>query len=440
MNYRWSSFVVQYRMSGERIILKNFLTGAVTILTIKLFDTVNAWLRNSRAASVDQDIQEILFGDNCFIVETEKDEHSEYLTSFLKTRNEKATLFSLHFLPTMKCQLRCPYCFENGVKRMGTMPQKVLSQSVNWISQYLAVNSEVTSFRCVLFGGEPLLEKELITSALPRISSVVKSAGVQFWTDITTNGDLIDLNTASVLKDHECRKVQITLDGPKKIHDTRRRGQNGYVSFDRIITNVRMLLDGNFVERVNLRISLDEETADSVPDLLGYLAGLGYGNRIQLSMGIVVPSLGTNTRDICEGFIAEKALNAWRVAQGLGFEIPEEFILGPWCVAIAKHSAVLQPNGSLQKCFCTVGRPEFDFTDVFQIPRSYSRDGRFEQFNRISDCIREKCPYLPICGGGCIHDSVVKYGSLGFSKRLCQKELIRQINEGLIFLKYKGNE
>jgi len=440
MNYRWSSFVVQYPMNGERTILKNFLTGAVTMLTKKLLDTINAWLKDNEVIGVDKEIQEILLGDNGFIVEAGKDEHSEYLTSFLRTRNEKANLFSLHFLPTMKCQLRCPYCFENSVKRMGAMSLKVLDQSVGWISRYLAVNPEVTSFRCVLFGGEPLLEKELVTSALSRISSVVKSAGVQFWTDITTNGDLLDLSIASVLKEYWCRKIQITLDGPKEIHDTRRCGQAGYVSFDRIIANVRMLLDGNFVERVNLRISLDEVTADAVPDLLGYIADLGYSDRIQLSLGIVVPSLGTKTRDICEGFIAEKVVNAWKIAQGLGFEIPEEFLLGPWCVAIAKHSAVLQPNGSLQKCFCTVGRPEFDFTDVSQTPKSYSRDSRFERFDRMGDCLREKCPYLPICGGGCIHDSVVKHGSAGFSKRLCQKELIKRINEGLIILKYGENE
>jgi uncharacterized protein len=440
MNYKWSAFVVRYKVGEEKVILKNFLTSAVIMLTEKLLATINTWLGDSRVTVVDQETQETLLGDNGFIVEVGRDEHSEYLTSFLMTRNDQANLFSLHFLPTMKCQLRCPYCFENGVKRMGAMSEEVLRQSVDWISQYLAINPEVTSFRCVLFGGEPLLEKELVTSALSKISSVVKSAGVQFWTDITTNGDLLDSRIASVLKMYECRKIQITLDGPKEIHDARRRGLNGYVSFDRIIANIRMLLNSNFVEKVNLRISLDEETADSVPDLLRYIADLSYGNRIQLSLGIVVPSLGTKTKEICEGFIAQKAIETWKIARELGFEIPEEFLLGPWCVAIAKHSAVLQPNGSLQKCFCTVGRSEFDFTDVSQVPKSYSRDSRFEHFERMDDCVREKCPYLTVCGGGCIHDSVVKHGSAGFSKRLCQKELVKQINQGLLLLNYGGEK
>jgi uncharacterized protein len=436
MKYRWSDFVVWYPISRGKVILKSFLTGAVAVLSKDLRATVERWLRDGCSTEIDHGLNKILLGENDFLVPVGRDEFAEYRNSFLDTRNNKAQLFSFYFLPTMQCQLKCPYCFENGVKRMGRMSEKVLGQSIEWITQYLKINSEVKSFRCILFGGEPMLEKELVTRTLSKISSVVKTAGVQFWIEAITNGDLLDSSIASVLRQHNCRKVQITLDGSREIHDTRRRGQDGYVSFDRIITNVRMLLDGNFVEGVNLRLSLDRETADTVPDLIKYLAGLGYGNRIHLSLGIVVPSLNTKTREINEAFIAKKAIEAWQVAQVFGFDLPDEFLLGPWCVAIAKHSAVLQPNGSLQKCFCTVGRPEFNFANVSQMPKSYSRDSRFEFFGRTDDCIKEKCPYLPVCGGGCIHDSVVRYGLAGFSRRFCQKELTRRINEGLTLLKY----
>ncbi len=436
MNYKWSDFVVRYPISGKRVILKSFLTGAVTVMTRKLLSNVDKWLQNKCATEIKSEIKNILFGENDFIVSVERDEFAEYRDSFLDTRNNHAKLFSFYFLPTMQCQLKCPYCFENGIKRMGKMSGEVLDKSIGWIIQYLKTNTEVKSFRCILFGGEPMLEKKLVIDALSRISSVVKTAGVEFWTEIITNGDLLDPSIASVLRQHDCRKVQITLDGPKEIHDTRRRGRNNYVSFDRIIANVKMLLDGHFIERVNLRLSLDRETADSIPSLIEYITKLGYGNRIQLSLGIVVPSLNAQTEEISEKYIAKKAIKAWKVARDLGHELPDEFLLGPWCVAIAKHSAVLQPNGSLQKCFCTVGRSEFDFSSVFQTPKSYSRDGRFELFERIDECVEEKCPYLPVCGGGCIHDSVVKHGLTGFSRRLCQKELTKQINMGLVLLKY----
>ncbi|MEI6191279.1 MAG: radical SAM protein [bacterium] len=229
MNYKWSIFVVRYPIAGSKIILKSFLTGSVVMLTKSLVATIDKWLKGDKqTVVVDQKIRSVLLGENGFIVPVEKNEFSEYRNSFLDTRNNHAQLFSLYFLPTMRCQLRCSYCFENGVKRMGRMSESVLSQSLEWITQYLKTNQEVKSFRCILFGGEPLLEKELVTDALSRISSVVKTAGVQFWTEILTNGDLLDSHIASVLSKHDCRKVQITLDGPKEIHDTRRKGCGGY--------------------------------------------------------------------------------------------------------------------------------------------------------------------------------------------------------------------
>ena len=437
MKYKWSGFVVRYPAGNGKVILKNYLTGAVIMLTNNFLRAVNKWLEGKSTKIISQKIKGLLFEGNEIIVPVEKDEFVEYRKSFLDTRNNHAQLFSFYFLPTMQCQLRCSYCFENGVKRMGAMSSEILDQSIKWIAQYLKANPEVRSFRCILFGGEPMLEKGLITEALSMISSVVNAAGVKFWTEVITNGDLLDSDIAATLKKYDWRKVQITLDGPKNIHDGRRKGNNGYVSFDNIIKNVKMLLDGNYLERVNLRLSLDEETADSLPDLVRYLAKLGYGNRIHLSLGIVVPSLNTQTKSICENLIARKAIKVWRVIRDYGFELPDEFLLGPWCIAIAKHSAVLQPNGYLQKCFCTVGRPEFNFGEVFQIPETYTQDVRFEFFNRTDVCVKEKCPYLPVCGGGCVHDSVVKHGLTGFSKRLCQKELVKQINEGLTLLKYK---
>ncbi len=123
------------------------------------------------------------------------------------------------------------------------------------------------------------------------------------------------------------------------------------------------------------------------------------------------------------------------MAQEEGFQIPEEFINGQWCVAIAKHSAVLQPNGQLQKCFCTVGRKEYDFANIWTSDSSYLRDPRFEQFKRTNQCIEDKCEFIPMCGGGCIHDAIIQAnGHDGFEQRFCQKTLLREYNIGLLKL------
>lgn len=434
MKYKWSAFTVRYPFAEGNVLMKNFLTGAVVILDGEAVEFLEAWLFNQMLPIPNS--LDTLSGENGLIVPEDKDEFSEYREFFLDTRNNQTKLFTLHFLPTMRCQLNCHYCFEYGVKRQGAMDSKVLCQSVYWLDHYLEANPEVVSLKCVLFGGEPLLVKQLADEALSRLKTLVENKGKEYWTEITTNGLLLDTDTAQMLKQYNLRRVQITLDGSKDLHDTRRIGHDKNPTFDKIITNVRMLLDGEYVPQVNLRLSLDMQTADLLPCLIRFLSSLGYGDKVRLSLGLIVPSFDTITKSITEAGIAQKALTAWQVAKECGFNVPDEFLVGPWCVAIAKHSAVLQPNGALQKCFCTVGRSSFDFDHVSNLSTSYTQDVRFEKFSRMDECAKEKCPYLPICGGGCIHDSIVKNGEKGFGRRFCQHELIATLNQGLLFLKY----
>lgn len=108
-------------------------------------------------------------------------------------------------------------------------------------------------------------------------------------------------------------------------------------------------------------------------------------------------------------------------------------------MATEKHTIVIEPSGGLQKCICTVGRPEYDFASVKKSPTGYAQDERFEQFKRTDQCKEEKCPFMPVCGGGCPWDSIVANGEKGFEMRFCEKSKLRAMNEGLLHLTY-GSE
>lgn len=434
MGYRWSVFTVRYPGENE-VILKNYFTGAVVKIETSSLASIDNWL--SHRSDDEDTLLGVLAGENGLVVRSEKDEFLEYRQHFLDTRNNQADLFTLHLLPTMLCQFSCHCCFEKKGKKMGVMSEETLGRSLGWIKRYLEINPEVRFFKCALFGGEPLLQKDFIDLALSKLSQAVKEAGAEFWTEITTNGELLDSNIGSMLSKYDWRRVQITLDGDKEIHDRRRHGPGNRPTFDTIISNVRMLLDKKLVGKVSLRLSLDPETASSLPRLIHFLADLGYGQRIELSLGLTVPTLDNQDYRIDEETIARQVISLWEIAKECQFEIPEEFTVGPWCVAVARHSAVLQPDGNLQKCFCTVGRPFFNFANVSTPPTGYARDFRFEVPSRIDLCVAEHCPYLPVCGGGCIHDSLVKNGKdYGFQRRFCQKKLVAQVNEGLVRLNY----
>ncbi|MCK6463041.1 MAG: radical SAM protein [Candidatus Pacebacteria bacterium] len=418
------------------MIVKNIRTGAVIRLNSGTFSAIQKWLQGSES-SLPQEYTERLFGENAFLVPCDFNELNDYKENFIYTRNEKANLFSLYFLPTTRCQFSCFYCFEEkSNSKDKDMTDGVMKQSAKWISDYFDVNKEVGALRFILFGGESLLRKDIIRKALPIFKSVATENKKDFWTEIITNGELLDSKIAETLSKYNWKRVQITLDGTEKIHNSRRFGKGRKPSFAKIIENIKMLLEKNYIKAIDLRISFDKETSDSIPEIIYFLGGLGYQERIKLSIGLITPSIDTSIKSESQEIVAEKTLKIWSIAKKEGFAIPDEFMVGPWCVAIAKHSAVLQPNGAIQKCFCTVGKNKYDFDSVFNPPISYTKDQRFEMFNRTDDCIKEECIYLPVCGGGCLYNSIVAYGDSGFQKRFCQKILLDKTNKGLLKLNY----
>jgi uncharacterized protein len=288
----------------------------------------------------------------------------------------------------------------------------------------------------ILFGGEPLLEKELIGRALADFNAIAVAHGASFAVRITTNGELLDEEACEILRAYQWEKLQVTLDGPRELHDARRFGKKHRPTFDTIISNLERIAENSELSDIDLRITIDSENAESLSSLLDYLAALRWKDRLRLNLGFTTPSLNSDLIRSDQDYIADVAVSFWARAKAQGFRIPDEYVVGPWCVAIAKHSAVIQPNGALQKCFCTVGRHDYDFATVAEVPGPYAKDARFEGFERTDRCIEERCPYLPMCGGGCIHDALVSYGPGGFGRRFCQKKQISKINEGLIRLNY----
>lgn len=435
----WSDFRIRIELPTGDVLIKSTLTSAIVTLHRYAEAAITRWVEgNGEKPSFNVD--NLAHENIGLLVRREDDEYTAWRNHLIDRRNNAARTFILHFLPTIQCQLECKYCFENGGDRQQGMKPDIMAESRKWLDTYLGNYPEIDTFRLVLFGGEPLLRKDIVAQGVKAFHSLARERKLDFWCELTSNGELLDEPIAAMLSQHEWRRVQITLDGLKDVHNTRRHGKNMRPTFDRIVENIRMLLSTDYIPAVDVRISFDLTNADNVSELIRYLATFGRQDRINLSLGLITSTLGNPNRMGEERLIAQKALLAWQVAKGCGFKVPDEFITGPWCVAIAKHSAVLQPDGALQKCFCTAGREEYNFGTIReQQTKGYLRDSRFEHFRRTDQCVKEKCQYLPMCGGGCIHDAIVAGGGPdGAAQRFCQKTLLKEMNDGLLRLAYGG--
>lgn len=372
------------------------------------------------------------------VVEDNTDEFALWNTQLLQTRYERAELFTLHFIPTIQCQLKCGYCFENGAERGKPMKHDIFNVGVSWIDSYLNRFPELKRFKLTFFGGEPLLCKDLVLHASRAYKEVTERHGIVFWTELITNGELLDLDFAGSLAEFNWARVQITLDGEREMHNRRRPGKNTRDVFGVVTSNIQNLLHSHCIPHVDIRLSFDTENADSVIRLLDQIVEYDDPLRIHLTLGFITDTYEGRAGAKFDTNLTNKALAFWKRAKILGFNVPTDQIAGPLCVATAKHSAVFTPEGGIQKCFATAGRSEFDFGTVHTKPMTYTKDIRFEQWKRMDQCIEEKCPVLPICGGGCPNDAMIKAGSMqGSVNRFCQKSFLLAMNEGLLRIKHE---
>lgn len=134
---------------------------------------------------------------------------------------------SIVFEITHRCNLRCKMCGYYG--ETGVRPNYRDELSVDEIEKILDDISSFSPF-VVITGGEPFIRKDMI-----EILGLFKDRKIKFG--IITNGTLIDDNIAKKLSELDPVVINISMDGPREIHEMI-RGPN---TFNRTIECIKLL-------------------------------------------------------------------------------------------------------------------------------------------------------------------------------------------------------
>lgn len=136
-------------------------------------------------------------------------------------------------IPTEACNFRCVYCYQDH--KNGFMDDESEARIIKFFQKNMHLYESVSTD---WFGGEPLLQKD----RLIRIAQAIKNAGrenhIPVIGNITTNGYLLDYETFEKLVSCNILYYQISLDGPKSIHDIQRPHVSGKGSYDVIVNNL----------------------------------------------------------------------------------------------------------------------------------------------------------------------------------------------------------
>jgi uncharacterized protein len=410
------------------VIVKQLSTGSLITLAP---EDLNRLKRGEFDSLSSEDVAELL---KCgFLVEG--NENAMFLSDFRDwwTESDFMTLF---VIPTNNCQCRCGYCYEDGIDRSQYMGDDVQARLLNWAGEYMDKHDGVKELNVVFHGGEPLLNPSAIHNLLPQLAQVAESRQKGFSVSIVTNGVRLDEKVLRALSQYDFRRLQLTLDGPRDVNDKRRILANGRGTFDTIWSKMHMALAKGFVDQIHLRVNIDTENLDLVEPLIWQLSeDPELHGRVHLSLGIVTSTTGCGDKvsaaqlyvertQLTGADLVQKYLGLVKVAKELGFEIENEFMIGPWCAARHPNVWMVGPQGELYKCACDLGRVERSSGNIFG---DYNDSTILDlTWQRLNDCLASDCELVPVCGGGCLFDFRVE------AEVACRKEFLLAVNKGLM--------
>lgn len=222
-----------------------------------------------------------------YLTERTVDEERLYVQRLAALLHEKAFRKlrpAFVIIPTYQCNLRCPYCYETstraGLNRRdllsSVMSRQTADDAFKCVDRLLSLR--LPEGQCLadakkgievgLYGGEPLTA--LTKSIVEYVVQKGTEQGMTFWT--STNGVELDLFT-TMLRPGKIQWLQVTLDGPKDIHDHSRIGPCHRETYERILNNVELALKCGVT--VSVRVHANWKSVGRVHEVIQDLESRG---------------------------------------------------------------------------------------------------------------------------------------------------------------------
>ena len=439
----------QYKQGGFNIVL-DVCSGAVHVVDEVAYDII-AKFENNDKETVIKSVSEKHKGvsrkdlEECYAqIEELKEsgklfapDNFENMAGVLKEKTAGVVkALCIHIAHT--CNLNCEYCFASQGKYHGD--RAVMSFEVGKRAlDFLIENSGTRhNLEVDFFGGEPLMNFEVVKQMVAYARSIEKEKGKNFRFTLTTNGLLIDDDVID-FANKEMSNVVLSLDGRKEIHDRFRVDYAGNGSFDKIVPKFQKLVKSRGNKNYYMRGTFTHANPDFLKDIQQML-DLGF---TELSMEPVVCASGDPselTLDdlpiVMEQYEKLAELMLQKEKEGKPFTFYHYMIDltgGPCiykrisgCGSGTEYMAVT-PWGDLYPCHQFVGEEKFKLGDIWEGVTNTEIQKEFMNCNVYAHEECKDCWARLYCSGGCAANAyhstgkvtgVYKYGCELFKKRM----------------------
>ena len=338
-----------------------------------------------------------------------EDIYENYIDSF-KNRETVVKALCLHI--AHDCNLACRYCFaEEGEYhgRRAIMSYEVGKKALDFL---VANSGNRTNLEVDFFGGEPLMNWEVVKQLVAYGRSLEEEHHKKFRFTITTNGVLLNDEILEFVN-KEMGNMVLSIDGRKEVHDRMRPHRGGQGSYDEIVPKFKKAAESRGQMNYYVRGTYTHYNTDFAKDVL-HLADLGFK---QIS---VEPVVAPETEDYAireedlpqllaqYDELAEEMIKRRKEGNGFNFFHFMIDLEGGPCVAkrlsgcgSGTEYLAVTPWGDLYPCHQFVGNEDFLMGNVDEgVLRTDIRD-EFKQCNVYAKEKCKDCFAKFYCSGGC---------------------------------------
>lgn len=400
-----SKYLLDFESDGKRILCSN-VTNAISLVDPDVEKLLNCFKKPRYIQDVCKEgaehrkiIEELI--KRGMIVEENTDELRILNNLIEKVRNSGP--YSFLFTVTLACNFRCVYCYEE--KHPARMTWDVANRCVDFMVEKVKETKQ-KDVRVIFYGGEPLLEFDLIKKILIESKRRLPN-DVRISTGLVTNGSLLTEDVAKFMKKFDCKYSQIPLDGLRETHNKRRPFASGEGSFDAVVNGIKNAIE-NF-DQLIIRVNVDKTNEKQIPEFLDWLK---HNNMIKTGVRVYFGPVTSTTKasekyqSICipNYEYGKKLIELTNIAQSKGitsyFNLPSLI----YCRAYLKRNVAFSPKGDILPCLQRTHK-EFIVGNVFNRPVYNENAKNFYERSPLDFEKCRKCEIIGFCGGGCISEA-----------------------------------
>ncbi|MBT5954746.1 radical SAM protein [bacterium] len=405
-------------------VLYNAYSGSLTVINSEVVPKISSVLSDSLNEDDSSPIKQALIHGK-FLIPSSLNELEKISKELMTTRVNKKKGLMLVLMPTLQCNFNCVYCYETEEirSRVDKMSEEVQEQVIQLVKERV---KDSTSINIEWYGGEPLLGYDVIESLSKKMIQICEENNTPFYARMISNSFLLTKEKLDTLVDLKVEEIMITLDGPKEIHNMRRRLKGGQGSFDKIMKSIDIASEKM---RVIVRIHIDKDTANT-HELLDYFKNHPNKHNLNISLTDLHldketienrPSLTSSCSTSCSSSdscstIKEKVfmentesskikLNFYDTLKENKMNTYSYFGVGPKkgvCVAEDKNGFVIGPKGELYACSRDIGIEDLitGYLDD-HVRQNEDYEESYFKFDPTKQDPCMSCNIMPMCRGGC---------------------------------------